>query len=103
MPSRGPRRQGLQSGRIDDRATADAVRRLDARIVERAVRVGQVSFWSGNIADLGPDDLPLVGQRLSVTQFPDLFQVIGVRYGGDGVTSFDLPDTRSPSGTSGVV
>lgn len=95
------RRQGTQAAHISDIATADAVRRLDARIDERAVRVGTVSFWSGNIADLGPDDLALTGQRLRIADYPELFRIIGTRYGGDGITSFDLPDMRSSSGTSG--
>lgn len=94
MPARGPRPVGLQSEHIADRATADAVRRLDSRVVERAVRVGTISFWGGNSDDLHPNDLLLIGQRLRVAQFPELSKIVGTRYGGDGINSFDLPDTR---------
>ena len=32
------------------------------------------------------------GQLLPISQFPDLFNLIGTTYGGDGVTDFALPD-----------
>lgn len=34
------------------------------------------------------------GELLSVTQFPALFAVLGTRYGGDGVSTFAVPDFR---------
>jgi microcystin-dependent protein len=34
------------------------------------------------------------GQLLSINQNPELFQLIGTTYGGDGVNSFALPDLR---------
>ncbi|MEL6481936.1 MAG: tail fiber protein [Pseudomonadota bacterium] len=34
------------------------------------------------------------GQLLSVNDYSTLFSVIGTRFGGDGVTSFALPDLR---------
>ena len=34
------------------------------------------------------------GQLLNVDEHPQLFQLIGRRYGGDGVTTFALPDLR---------
>ena len=33
------------------------------------------------------------GQQLSVTAYPDLFPLLGTRFGGDGKTSFGLPNT----------
>ena len=40
--------------------------------------------------------LPLEGQLLSRTQYPELFATIGDVYGkGDGLTTFALPDLRS--------
>lgn len=32
------------------------------------------------------------GQSLSITTYPLLFKLLGTRYGGDGVTTFMLPD-----------
>jgi microcystin-dependent protein len=38
--------------------------------------------------------LPAEGQELKITDYPDLFATIGKAYGGDGVTTFALPDMR---------
>lgn len=35
------------------------------------------------------------GQLLSIAQFDSLFTLLGTTYGGDGVTTFALPDLRS--------
>jgi microcystin-dependent protein len=32
------------------------------------------------------------GQLLPISEFPNLFDIIGTTYGGDGVTDFALPD-----------
>ena len=34
------------------------------------------------------------GQLLQIAQYPDLFSIIGTLYGGDGETTFQLPDLR---------
>jgi len=39
--------------------------------------------------------LPANGQLVSVTKFPSLFQVIGTTFGGDGKTTFGVPDLRA--------
>ncbi|MEM9763711.1 MAG: tail fiber protein [Pseudomonadota bacterium] len=38
--------------------------------------------------------LPCEGQLLSVSKYSTLFTVVGTRFGGDGHTSFALPDLR---------
>jgi microcystin-dependent protein len=37
---------------------------------------------------------PCDGRLLSVSQYPQLFSVIGTTYGGDGTNTFGLPDLR---------
>lgn len=37
---------------------------------------------------------PCQGQLLSISQFSALFSLLGTTYGGDGVTTFGLPDLR---------
>src|SRR6516162_1715155 len=37
---------------------------------------------------------PCDGRLLSVSQYPQLFSVIGTTYGGDGQTTFAVPDLR---------
>lgn len=59
------------------------------------MRVGEITLWGGNIDLVPPNSLPLFGQRLAISQFPELFRAYGTKYGGDGVASFDLPDARN--------
>jgi hypothetical protein len=39
--------------------------------------------------------LPADGRLLLINQFQALFTLLGIRYGGDGVSTFALPDLRS--------
>jgi hypothetical protein len=41
------------------------------------------------------DHLFCDGSTLQITSFPQLYAVIGTRFGGDGVTTFALPDTTA--------
>lgn len=34
------------------------------------------------------------GQQLLISQYPLLFAVLGTQFGGDGITTFALPDMR---------
>jgi microcystin-dependent protein len=34
------------------------------------------------------------GQLLAISDFPDLYQLLGTTYGGDGVSTFGLPDLQ---------
>ncbi|HEU5478846.1 MAG TPA: tail fiber protein, partial [Candidatus Tumulicola sp.] len=57
-----------------------------------AVFAGQVATFAGNYA---PDGwLVADGSVLDPTLYPALFAAIGTTYGGDGVTTFALPDLR---------
>jgi microcystin-dependent protein len=46
--------------------------------------------------------LPCEGQVLSIDQYTTLYTLLGTTYGGDGVTTFGLPDLRgrAPLGTT---
>jgi microcystin-dependent protein/Holliday junction resolvase-like predicted endonuclease len=57
--------------------------------------IGEVMPFAGNFAP--PDYLPADGQLLKINQSQQteaLFQLIGTTYGGDGTTTFALPDLR---------
>jgi len=41
--------------------------------------------------------LPCNGQLLSVASYPTLFSLLGTTFGGDGKTTFNLPDLRGRS------
>jgi microcystin-dependent protein len=54
--------------------------------------LGVVSAFAGNFAP--GDELFCDGQLLQISQFSALFQLIGTTYGGDGATTFALPDLQ---------
>ncbi|MDI1255674.1 MAG: tail fiber protein [Flavobacterium sp.] len=54
--------------------------------------VGQLMLWGGNFAPLGW--LACEGQLLPIAQYDVLFTILGTTYGGNGQTTFALPDLR---------
>lgn len=53
---------------------------------------GEIRMFGGNYA---PQDWALCqGQALQISQNDVLYSLIGVTYGGDGITTFNLPDLR---------
>lgn len=55
--------------------------------------LGEIRIFSGNYA---PADWALCqGQLLNISAYSLLFSLLGTRYGGDGITTFGLPDLRS--------
>ncbi len=63
--------------------------------------IGEVRMFGGTFAPLGWADCN--GQLMSIAQNSALFALIGTTYGGDGQTTFALPDLRSriPIGMQG--
>lgn len=62
----------------------------------RTCFLGEIMLSAGQFAGGTPAD----GQLELISQFPGLFQAIGTKYGGDGKTTFRLPDLRgvAPNG-----
>jgi microcystin-dependent protein len=54
--------------------------------------VGEIRIFAGNFAPAGW--LFCAGQLLPISQFETLFNLIGTTYGGDGQSTFGLPDLR---------
>jgi len=54
--------------------------------------VGEVRMFAGNFAPAGWQLCE--GQLLSISENETLFQLIGTTYGGDGQSTFGLPDLR---------
>ena len=61
--------------------------------------IGQIMMFGGNFAPRGW--MFCEGQLLSISQNTALFSILGTTYGGDGRTTFALPDLRgrTPIGT----
>jgi microcystin-dependent protein len=58
--------------------------------------IGQIFAFAGDLSD--PDGcLPCAGQLLQIQQYQALYALLGNTYGGDGVTTFALPDLRGKS------
>lgn len=54
--------------------------------------IGEIRIFAGNFA---PKDWAFChGQLLSISSNAALFSILGVQYGGDGKTTFALPDLR---------
>ncbi len=54
--------------------------------------IGQLTTFGGNFAPRGWAECD--GQLLSISQYSSLFSILGTTYGGDGVSTFGLPDLR---------
>lgn len=54
--------------------------------------VGEIRLFAGNFAPAGW--MFCDGQLLSISENETLFQLIGTTYGGDGASTFALPDMR---------
>jgi microcystin-dependent protein len=54
--------------------------------------IGEVMPFAGNFVPT--DYLPADGRLLPIAQYTTLFALIGTTYGGDGMTTFALPDLR---------
>ncbi|MET3029437.1 tail fiber protein [Flavobacterium sp. UW10123] len=64
--------------------------------------IGEIRMFAGNFAPVAW--MFCEGQILSISEYEPLFQLIGTTYGGDGQSTFALPDLRGRvpihSGTS---
>ncbi len=54
--------------------------------------IGEIKMFAGNFAPRGWALCD--GQLLSISQYTALFSILGTTYGGDGRTTFALPDLR---------
>ncbi len=54
--------------------------------------IGTITLFAGNFAPKGW--FTCEGQALPISQYTALFSLLGTYYGGDGVTTFKLPDFR---------
>jgi hypothetical protein len=54
--------------------------------------LGQILLSAGSVTP--PGTLPASGQTLDITVYTALFSLLGTEYGGNGRTTFKLPDLR---------
>jgi len=61
--------------------------------------IGEIKLFAGNFAPRGW--LLCNGELLSITQHVAMFSILGTMYGGDGRTSFALPNMNSVPDSDG--
>lgn len=54
--------------------------------------LGEVRIWAGSFAPRGW--MFCEGQTLNINQYQALYSLLGTQYGGNGVTTFNIPDLR---------
>lgn len=64
----------------------------DDAVPQGHVLLGSIKIMAGNVAQ--PGWVPCAGQLLSTQAYPSLFSLLGNSYGGNGSTTFALPDLR---------
>lgn len=57
-----------------------------------SVPVGTIMIWPASLDTLPSNLMQAAGQELNISDYPTLFARYGTTYGGDGVTTFNLPD-----------
>ncbi len=57
--------------------------------------LGEIKCFAGNFAPL--NWFICNGQELNISAYSSLFSILGTQYGGDGITTFALPDLRGRS------
>lgn len=55
--------------------------------------IGEIRMFAGNFAPAGW--MLCQGQTLAIAEYDTLFNLIGTTYGGDGQSTFNLPDLQS--------
>lgn len=53
---------------------------------------GTLKEWAGKPSEIPVDYMLCDGRDLAINDYPELYKAIGVMYGGDGLSSFKLPN-----------
>lgn len=56
--------------------------------------LGEIKLWAGSAQYIPKDWLPCDGRLLQTNQYQALYSLLGNRFGGNGTTTFALPDLR---------
>ena len=55
---------------------------------------GTVKMWAGLVSKIPSDYMLCDGAELSINTYRELYETVGVSFGGDGQNTFNLPDLR---------
>ena len=59
--------------------------------------LGEVILFAGNKNEIPRGWLTCDGRTLPVEELPDLFEILGTTYGGNGISNFDIPKMKAPN------
>ena len=66
-------------------------------IAGESFAIGSIQLFAGNGQWGGGNWLPCNGQLININQYTALFSILGTTYGGDGQTTFGLPNLNNGS------
>lgn len=55
---------------------------------------GTVKMWAGQVSKIPAGYKLCDGTEILINDYPELFDILGVSFGGNGISSFKLPDLR---------
>lgn len=64
------------------------------KVVYNTVPVGTGVLWFGDLASVPTNFIVPDGSIVSISDYPDLFAIWGTKYGGNGTTTFGLPNLQ---------
>jgi microcystin-dependent protein len=86
-------RKGLSYNIAVDESAAEAAGiRGDEGSQEMSRYMGGIVNFSFDLKDLGNDWVPCDGRELKIAQRQAIFSLLGTRFGGDGMTTFAVPN-----------
>lgn len=57
--------------------------------------IGSIIMYAGDCRNIPDNWIICHGQSCLISQYPELYQVIGIQFGGNGIQDFNLPDLQS--------
>ena len=99
----GPAGPEGPTGPAGPEGPAGSIEASDPNLPQIGPLVGEVRMWAGSLQSIPTGWMPCDGRELRVSDFPELHQVFGTRWGGTEAGIFRIPDfrDRSPMGATG--
>lgn len=69
----------------------------------KGVPVGMIYEWAGSAGSIPKNHLLCDGREMSVEEYPELYDAIGITYGGDGKKTFNLPSAGGRTSVGFIV
>lgn len=88
--TRATRWQASPALRMNDRATGKSLDDLGVRLERGSIDIGARIGWDTALP-IPENRISLDGSTPLIADYPELFDVYGTTYGGDGITTFGLP------------